>query len=542
MSFISPSAVSSSALDGMGKRVYDLMLKLVAIPSITGSDGGENACARFIRDRLSRFDYFKKNPDDLRLIPLENDPRGRYSVGALLRAARPSKKTIILTGHFDVVDTDVCGALRPWAFEPEEYTKRIGEIDLPEDVRKDLDSGDYLFGRGVSDMKTGVALDICLLEDYAARGEELEFNVLLLLVPDEEGDSVGMRGSVPFLARLREEEGLDFLACVNTEPVFESSMPAVYYGTIGKIMPMYLCVGRESHAGEYYDGLNSTLVASYLNIALDGGKDTIETLGSQTFQPQCCLRMRDLRNRYAVTLPERTVLYYNCLTIEKTPAAVLAEMSDKAMSAMRSALSHVDRTNWTPRVLTVEQVLGNAAEALGGKEKLFSELLPQVAADDERERNIEFLSLALDAAGEKGPLVVVGFVPPFYPPRRNQGKREHERAVRYAASVVGENLRHRGFGFKEIEIFQGITDLSFTGFQGKAEELAPLAANTPLWGYGYDLPLSELQKIDIPCVVLGPIGKDSHKITERVELDYSFNVLPLVLRQFIESIFRASSR
>ncbi|MDR2180361.1 MAG: M20/M25/M40 family metallo-hydrolase [Synergistaceae bacterium] len=538
LSFVSPSA-GSPVLDKMGKRVYDLMLELVAIPSITGSEGGENECARFIRDRLSRCGYFKQNPDDLRLIALENDPWERHFLGALLRSARPSKKTIILMGHFDVVDTDVCGSLRSWAFDPEEYTRRMGGLDLPEEARKDLDSGGYLFGRGVADMKTGLALNICLLEDYAARREELEFNVLLLAVPDEEGDSAGMRGAISFLSRLKEES-LDFLACVDTEPAFEGNSPALYYGTIGKIMPMYLCVGKETHGGEYYEGLNSTLVASYLNISLDGGKDTIETLGSETFQPQCCLRMRDLRTRYAVTLPERTFLYYNCLTVKKTPAGILAEMKGKAESAMSSALSHVGRRDWKPRVLTVEEVLDRAARILGGREKLFAELLPQVGAKDERERNVEFLSLALDAAGEKGPLVVVGFVPPFYPPRRNRGESAHERAVRHSASIAEEALKRRGFDLKKIEIFQGITDLSFTGFQGKVEELASLAANTPLWGRGYDLPLPELQKIDIPGVIFGPIGKDAHKITERVELNYSFNVLPSILKEFIESVFRAS--
>jgi arginine utilization protein RocB len=83
--------------------------------------------------------------------------------------------------------------------------------------------------------------------------------------------------------------------------------------------------------------------------------------------------------------------------------------------------------------------------------------------------------------------------------------------------------------------------LSFTGFQGKAEELAPLAANTPLWGKNYDLPLEDLRKIDIPGVVLGPIGKDSHKITERIELRYSFNVLPSLLKEFVAAAFRYSS-
>jgi arginine utilization protein RocB len=354
-----------------------------------------------------------------------------------------------------------------------------------------------------------------------------------------------MRGSVPYLAELREQEGLDFEFCVLTEPVFESGGPAVYYGTIGKIMPLYLCVGRESHAGEYYDGLNSTLIASYLNISLEGGKDTIETWGSQTFPPQCCLRMRDTRERYAVTLPERTVLYYNCLVVKKTPAAVLEEMKGKAASALASAFAHAGRSaplrqallSPTPRVSTVEDVLEKASAKAGGREKLFAELLPRVEAEDERERNIEFLSLALDVAGEKGPLAVVGFVPPFYPPRVDRDGR----AVRHGASVVGGDLRRRGFGFAEIEVFQGITDLSFTGFQGKAEELTPLAANTPLWGKNYDLPLEDLGKIDIPGVVLGPIGKDSHKLTERVELNYSFNVLPSVLKEFVASAFRCSS-
>jgi arginine utilization protein RocB len=345
-----------------------------------------------------------------------------------------------------------------------------------------------------------------------------------------------MRGVISCLATLREEEGLDLLACVDTEPTFESPESiAVYHGTIGKIMPLYLCVGRETHVGEYYEGLNSTLIASYLNISLDGGKDTIETRGDETFQPQACLRMRDLRSRYAVTLPERTVLYYNCLTVAKTPETVLAEMREKAKLALKAALSHAGRTDMEPRVLTVAEVLERAAEAAGG-EKLFETLLPRVAAVDERERNIEFLSMALDITGEKGPLVVVGFVPPFYPPRVNGNESPRERATRRAAGVIREKLKRHGLALTETEIFQGITDLSFTGFRGKTEELEALAANTPLWGRNYSLPLEDLRKIDIPCVLLGPIGKDSHKATERVELDYSFNVLPSVLRDFIRAL------
>jgi len=514
------------------------MMELVAIPSITGLDGGEDACSAFIFDRLAQLEYFRRNPLDLQLIALKNDPLGRHSVGALLRAARPSKKTVILMGHVDVVDVDVCGPLRDWAFDPAEYTARIGGLNLAEDVRLDLESGDYVFGRGVSDMKTGIALAVCLLEDYAALGEERDFNVLLLAVPDEEGDSAGMRGSVSFLAELKEREDLDFLACINIEPAFESGSPAIYYGTIGKVMPLYLCVGKETHAAKYHDGLNSTLIASYLNISLEGGEDTIERIGSQTFQPQCCLHMRDTRSRYAVTLPERSVLYYNCLTVAKTPAVIMEDMKAKAMSALKAALSHLGREDWDARVLTVKEVIDKASAKVG-QETLFSALpKPEM---DERERNIEFLSNALDVTGEKGPLVVVGFAPPFYPSRVNMGKSKREQGVRHAASVVNANLKRKAFTLKEVEIFQGITDLSFTGFQGEAAELDLLAENLPLWGRGYDLPLEELRKIDIPCVILGPIGKDAHKITERVELDYSFNVLPFVLKDFVAAVLKFNS-
>jgi arginine utilization protein RocB len=547
-------SIPSFIADETGKRAYALMLELAAIPSITGSSGGEEACARFIRDRIAQMDYFQQNGDDLNFISAEppslselgglDGALGRHSVAALVRAPRPVKETIVLLGHFDVVDVEGCGPLRSCAFDPLEYTRRAGELELSDEARGELASGRWLFGRGVADMKAGLALVICLLEEYSLRREELDFNVLLLAVPDEEGDSAGMRGLIPYLAKLREEEGLDFLVCIDAEPTFEpSAQIAVYHGTIGKIMPLCLCVGRESHVGEYYEGLNSTLIASYLNISLEGRKETTETRGGETFQPQACLRMRDLRSRYAVTLPERTVLYYNCLTVAKTPETVLNGMKEKAKHALDAAISHVfseRRTDMEPRVLTVDEVLDRAGKAAGSRQKLFKTLLPQVTAADERERNIEFLSLALDMTGEKGPFVVVGFVPPFYPPRINENGSVHERAARHAAGVIREKLKRLGLALSETEIFQGITDLSFTGFRGRAEELECLSANTPLWGKQYALPLEDLRKIDIPCVLLGPIGKDSHKATERVELDYSFNTLPSVFRDFAEAVSKYS--
>ena len=80
----------------------------------------------------------------------------------MVEAEPQTNRTIILTGHIDVVDTKEARSLEEVMFDPEEYTKRIKELDLPEEAAKDLESGDYLFGRGVMDMKAGIAIH-CLL-------------------------------------------------------------------------------------------------------------------------------------------------------------------------------------------------------------------------------------------------------------------------------------------------------------------------------------------------------------------------------------------
>ncbi len=96
----------------------------------------------------------------------------------MVEAEPKTNRTIILTGHIDVVDTKEARSLEEVMFDPEEYTKRIKELDLPEEAAKDLESGDYLFGRGgVMDMKAGIAIQMALLAEYSQKPEELPVNI-----------------------------------------------------------------------------------------------------------------------------------------------------------------------------------------------------------------------------------------------------------------------------------------------------------------------------------------------------------------------------
>lgn len=56
---------------------------------------------------------------------------------------------MILMGHIDTVGVDDFGSLKEYAFDPERLPEVLRQMDLGEDVRRDLDSGEYMFGRGL---------------------------------------------------------------------------------------------------------------------------------------------------------------------------------------------------------------------------------------------------------------------------------------------------------------------------------------------------------------------------------------------------------
>ena len=539
--------------------LYSLLVQLVSIPGVSMSRE-ENRTAEYIRSRLSELEYFQKNPSHLRFLPAKGDPLERKAVAALVKTGRSTKKTVIVTGHFDVVDAEAYGPLKHLAFSPEELSKRVGELEISPEAREDLASGDYLFGRGVSDMKAGIALEMCLLGEVS-READFPCNVLFLAVPDEENTSAGMRGALPWLLKLQKEWGIELSACLNGEPsVGGRGVPVggVYLGTIGKIMPFYLCVGREAHVGDYYEGISSALLIANIAKKLEGVAETAEILNGVSFPPQACLRFHDLVKNYSVTLPERAVAYYNLLTVSKTPGSIIEEMKAVAAAALTETLNFLEeqrkavedrggaslaRQKTDARVLTYGELESVARKRTGDFDGRLGEFLSALPPHlDERERCVETASFLLDLSGEKGPLIVVGFLPPYYPPRRNLGKTPGELAVLRAVERLKEAGKEYDLSISTVEVFQGIMDLSYFGFQGEGAELDPLGANMPLWGVEYRFPLEELKKIDVPVANFGPVGKDDHKSGERIFLPYYLKVLPDLFRRFVVFLGEESAK
>ena len=565
---------------------YELLLDLARIRSISATPG-ENELVHFLKDRMGRISYWRHHPEDLFLAEIAGDALGRKVLFAFVPAATPTDRTVILSGHFDVVDTVVYGPLKDLAFDAEGYTRLLrGHVEeapvfgektpplgkpLSSEAAQDLASGNYLFGRGLMDMKCGLALQTILMEECAERRDTFGVNLLFVAVPDEENNSAGMRGAVPHLVRFARERGLDYLACFDGEPSDAGfgagepfrgvsgaeRMPRYFFiGTAGKIMPAFLFAGKEAHGGEYFSGFNAALPGAHLVTLLEGNPRFAERGDGEALMPPVCLKFKDLREAYSITLPDRCATYFSMMTLQKTPGTVLEEMRELARQALGSALAQGEASarefgedaparfaplvSQEPRVLSFAELCAEARRShpdLADQMDAFLQGLPP--SWDERDKGLALMEHVLDLSGLSGPLAVVGFLAPYYPHRGNQRRTDKERRLLKAMQVVADEARRAwGEEVRFVEHFGGITDMSFLGFQGDRAELEALAENSPGWGTLYTLPLDDLLALDVPVANIGPAGKDAHKDTERLELEFSFRVAPRLLRKALEHLSR----
>jgi arginine utilization protein RocB len=147
-----------------GDRIKELTLKLTKIKSVVGTTD-ENHVTEAIYEILMALPYFKTNPEHLFYVENESDNLGRKSLVAMINGQKEeSQDTVILLGHIDTVGISDYGTLEHLATEPEKLMEALNSENLPENVMRDLKSGDYLFGRGILDMKSGVSIIIHLLQ------------------------------------------------------------------------------------------------------------------------------------------------------------------------------------------------------------------------------------------------------------------------------------------------------------------------------------------------------------------------------------------
>jgi arginine utilization protein RocB len=442
--------------------------------------------------------------------PLPDDAIGRSNVFALKRGN--SRETVVLAGHFDTVPIEDYGALRDLALEPQRLAeatiKRLRQSGESALALADLESGDFLPGRGLLDMKSGLAAGIAAMELHDG-----DLSVLLVATPDEEEKSAGMRAAAPALATIAEERGLDLKLVINLDAISDQGDGAkgrvAAFGSIGKQLLTAFVLGREAHACYPRDGVNAAYLAAELVTEFELAEALAEHSGDEVAAPPTALHAKDLKWGYNVTTPGQAWVYWNTLQHRRSAKEVLAIARELTTRAMTRAGK---RLGCTIDVLTYAEVAQRASINEEARKSAKQEDL------DLPERSKRLTARACIEARIAAPAIVLGFGSIAYPAVTLEDARVED-AVRRAIAP---------FGLGAIRYFPGISDMSFLGRSGGAGD----DANTPLAGTAFVPP----QAAGLPCINIGPWGRDYHHWLERVEARYAFETLPHALLAVIDAM------
>lgn len=528
-------------------KLRALLCEIVSWESRTLT-AGENEFAFKLRELLQTLSYFQDNPN---LIELHDAGLGRHAVTALYKHPTATE-TVVLISHFDTVHTEEYGELEPFACRPEELTSMLMEPkykkDLPEAARIDLESGNYLFGRGTMDMKMGLALHLQLIEKASI--EQWPINLILTAVPDEEVNSAGMRAAVVELVRLREQYGLTYKLYLNSEPSF-SQGPSdineyIYSGTIGKIMPAALFYGKETHVGEPLKGMTANYIASFMTQHMEWNPVFRETdLGESTPLP-VSLQLKDLKMEYSTQTPYRAAALYNVFLLKRTATEVMEIFEQVALEAMaacnmqykqiceREQVQGVGKVN----VLRYEAVLEHAIQKLGAEEvkHIKNQVLENTAWDD-REKSIRIVDQLMIRCQELTPATVLLYAPPYYPAINSS---QHP-LVKRSIELMKKTAKTFAIEVEQIHYFNGICDLSYVNYSDDSNGWSAFERNTPVYGDTYSIPFEAMSALKGPVLNVGPFGKDAHQKTERLHVDSAFKEMPVMIETLIKSLYAAES-
>jgi len=539
----------------ISERTRALALTLTKRRSMNGTSH-ETSFAEFLGDLIGELPYFRANASDIWIESITHDTLLRSAVVGFVRGQ--GERTVILTGHFDTVGVEDYQELERWATEPDELAPRIvrrleatGEDPQALD---DLKSGRFLAGRGLLDMKSGLAAGLAVLEAFSEQ-ENRHGNLLFLAVPDEEGSSFGMRFAASLLPRFAKDQGVNLSLVINLDALGDegdgSKGQVVALGAIGKTLLSAYVVGQETHACYPFEGVSASLIAAELVRLIECSPDFADCAGP----PPSTLAMRDLKGAYSVTTPSRAWCSWNIISHGRKAKDILArviENTDKALDELVRRLScSAERSNAVDSfkrfgrqpisIFTYETLLYQITI----QQPTFHRKLDSVARGISAQTGLDLPTRAQKImehvwteSGLSGPAVVFGFASMPYPATKTLKEISPSLFDCVARATTEVSNRHR----VSIHLSDRLDVIADTSFLGPIDldDLTAVAANTPMWGSSIRWDTAKAPNPELPTINAGPWGRGYHRWLERVEVRYAFDVLPDLITAICHSVLCAN--
>lgn len=534
------------------EQVKSLFLRLVATQSDTNTQR-ETYIEEQILNWIKEQPYFSENHEFCGTYPLVDDPYGRNVIWSLVKGK--GSKTVVLIHHHDAIDIEEYGKLKSVALRPDELAQALETRTIPEQARIDLNSGEWTFGRGVADMKSGAAIQLVLSAHFSEL-EDFEGNILLLSVPDEEALSRGMLTAIHVMNELRDKHQLEYVITINSEPYFNQTKgKAIFYeGSVGKVMPVLYVKGVKSHIGEPFNGFSPSLVLSDLQKKTELNIDLCDLIGKEATPPPVWVNLKDRKKAYDASIPEAATGYFNWLTFTRSPKTILDKLVSLANRSLRDTLIHFedayenyctltgeipDKITFKPNVYTFEQLYQMAVDQKG--ERFLSDYLAfqedinkilienTITLPEATTRLIDYVQDAIDL---EGPSIIVALSGPYYPHVNNKFT-ETKLPFSLETFINEISIKQYNLTFESQGYFMGISDLSYATWSGSDTDIALIKANSPGWDTLYKIPFRALSQLNMPVINIGPWGKDLHKITERVYTKDVYERMPFLIKALI---------
>lgn len=200
-------------------KTLELTKRLIACPSVTPNDAGsQEIIVKELSDLGFKF-------TDMQFGDTSN----------LWASRGTGAPHFVFAGHTDVVPP---GDLRSWHSDPFAPTVRDGK----------------LYGRGVADMKGGIAAMIVAVQEFITENPDFSGTISFLITSDEEGPAHD--GTIRVLEQLKKNN-VDIDWCIVGEPVSQKTLAdTMKLGSRGSLHGEVVFTGKQGHVGHAHRAIN----------------------------------------------------------------------------------------------------------------------------------------------------------------------------------------------------------------------------------------------------------------------------------------------